>query len=76
MCDLGHIKSRETGWAKGQGLQIGNLIRSFRQEDLARKGLRKAFLARGKPQEDWESWGEKYKDCCDWDSQKLIDMGE
>eukprot|EP00972_Heterocapsa_arctica_P090973 13422755-Heterocapsa_arctica.AAC.1 len=58
MCDLGHIKSRETGWADGQGLQIGTLIRSSRQEDLARKILRKAISARGKPQEDSDSWEE------------------
>eukprot|EP00972_Heterocapsa_arctica_P050020 7355198-Heterocapsa_arctica.AAC.1 len=52
------------------------LIRSFKQEDLARKSLRKAISARGKPQEDNEIWERKFKDCCDWESQKLIDMGK
>eukprot|EP00972_Heterocapsa_arctica_P101374 14941076-Heterocapsa_arctica.AAC.1 len=52
------------------------LIRSFRQEELAKKSQTKAISARGKPQEDGDIWDTKFKDCCDWESQELIDIGE
>eukprot|EP00972_Heterocapsa_arctica_P069642 10290899-Heterocapsa_arctica.AAC.1 len=76
MTDLGHIKSREAHWARSQGLQLGRLIKDFRQEELAKRSLNKAISATGKPQEDEDIWNSKLKDCGDWEAQKLIDIGQ
>eukprot|EP00972_Heterocapsa_arctica_P067004 9888675-Heterocapsa_arctica.AAC.1 len=73
MTELGNIKSRESHWARSQGLQLGRLIKDSRQEELAKGSLTKAIHARGKPQEDEDIWNSKFQDCCDWEAQKLID---
>eukprot|EP00972_Heterocapsa_arctica_P027904 4103407-Heterocapsa_arctica.AAC.1 len=63
MTDSGNIKSRESQWARSQGLQLGRLIKYFRQEELAKRSFTKAIQARGKPQEDEDIWNFKFKDC-------------